>query len=263
MNPCFFTRTATGIASTDLPISPWNAQALNGVAVGGLLAALLEEMAPATEQPLHWTRLTIDLLGVVPVGELEPRFTMLRGGRQMQLMQVELMAGGRAAARAQALRVRETDTPASELPVGYDGPEAFAEGPPRTLGVLRHTNHRQIAGRDRSEGPGVLWLRFGAEVIGGTPLSPLVRAAMAADYPAGRGNMVGADPYSWPNLDISLFLMRAPVGEWLLVEAMTESAGKGTAIASSRLADRQGTFARTHQVVFVERTESQPGHVTL
>lgn len=263
MTPCYFTRTPNGIASTELPISPWNAQALNGVAVGGLLAALLEEMAPATETPLYWTRLTIDLLGAVPTGELEPRFTMLRGGQQMQLCQVELIANGRAAARVQGLRVRETDTPVSELPVGYDGPEGIPEGPPQALGVLRHTNHRQIAGRDRREGPGVLWLRFGAEVIGGTPVTPLVRAAMAADYPAGRGNMIGADPYSWPNLDISLFLMREPVGEWLLVEAMTESAGRGSAIASGRLADRQGTFARTHQVVFVERTEREPDHVTL
>ena len=188
---------------------------------------------------------------------------MLRDGRQMQMVQVELIAAGRAVARAQALRVREADTPRGETPVGYPGPDAFAPNPQQTLGVLRHVDHRVLAGRDRQAGPGALWVKFGYEVIGGTALSPLARAALASDYVAGRGNMLGADPYSWPNLDISLFLMREPVGEWVLIEASTESDGNGTAISSGRLADAQGTFARSHQVIFVERTEEQPDHVML
>lgn len=261
MLPCFFKRTAVGVVSTDLPVSPWNPHALNGVAVGGLLATLIEEHAPLSQAPLHWTRLTIDLLGAVPAGELIPCFTLLRGGRQMQLLQVELIAGGRAVARAQALRVRDADTPACETPIGAAHPEEFPQGPPQTLGVLRHTERRVVSARDRASGPGRLWVRFDHEVIGGVALSPLARTAMAGDYPAGVGNMLVPDPYSWPNLDISLFLMREPVGEWIMIEATTESAGNGTAIASGRLADRDGTFARTHQVVFVERAEAAPHHV--
>lgn len=260
MIPCFFTRTATGVLPTDLPVSPWNPTALNGVAVGGLLAALIEEYAPPTAAPLHWARLVIDLLGAVPATELIPRFTMLRDGRQMQMLQVELLAGGRAVARAQALRVRDAATVACETPLGAAMPQDFPLAPPQTLGVLRHTERRVIAPRNRTSGPGALWVKFDHEVIGGVALSPLVRAAMAGDYAAGTGNMLVPQLYNWPNLDISLFLMREPVGEWIMIEATCESAGNGTAISSARLADRSGTFARTHQVVFIEHTDSLPAH---
>ncbi|MET0362834.1 MAG: thioesterase family protein [Sphingobium sp.] len=262
MTPCFFTRAGSGLTSTDLPVSPWNPAALNGVAVGGLLATLIEELAPPSALPVHWVRLHIDLLGAVPAGFLEPRYTLVRGGRQMQLHQVELIADGRTVARAQGLRVRDGDTPGFEFPIGYDLPDAYPPAPPQTLGVLRHTDQRVVAGRNRQDGPGVLWINFGAQVIGGTPLSPLTRTAMAADFGGGTGNMLGADPYSSPNLDISLFLMREPVGEWVLTEAITESAGNGTGITSSRLADVRGTFARTHQSIFVERTDEHPDHFT-
>lgn len=243
---------------TDLSLSPWNPEALNGVAVGGLMAALLEEQAPPAATPLHWTRLTIDLQGIVPARELTPRFTLLRPGRQVQQMQVELLAGDRTVARIQALRVREADTPASEPPTGHDGPEHFPNIPQHGIGVMRHTDRHVIADRTRAQGPGAQWIRFNQEVIGGTPLTPLVRAGMAGDFAAGCGVMPGVDPYSWPNLDISLFLMRQPVGEWVLVEAITESAGKGSAVASARLADAHGTFARSLQTVFVERIASWP-----
>jgi hypothetical protein len=263
MTPCFFTRSAGGLTPTDLPLSPWNTGALNGIAVGGLIATLMGEMAPPTETPMHWARLVIDLLGVVPATEIEPRFSILRQGRQMQLLQVELLAGGRVAARGQALRVRIADTPIARTPIAYPAPEALAPSPPQTLGVLRHADHRVVAGRMRTEGPGVLWMRFDYEVVSGVALSPLARATMASDYLAGRGNMMTAEPYSWPNLDISLFLMREPVGDWVLVEAQTESEGDGHGIASGVLADRQGVFAHAHQVVFIERAERLPDHVAL
>lgn len=259
VTPAFFTRSAAGFVPTELPLSPWNKETLNGIAMSGLLASVLGSMAPTpTGGPMAFARLTIDLLGAAPRAEIVPSFRILRDGARMQLLQVELSVKDRVYARCTALRVRVTDTPAGETPVGVAPPDAWPRGPASELGVLKYTDVRIVAGRNRESGPGMIWLKFGYELVAGEALTPLVRSAMSADYPGGIGNMLNADAYSWPNLDITVYLTREPVGEWLLIEAFTESAGTGTAVASARLADLGGSFARTHQTIYVERTEAAP-----
>jgi hypothetical protein len=50
-------------------------------------------------------RMTVDILGAIPVDELELRSRMLRPGRSVELVEAALSAGGREVARAQAWRV--------------------------------------------------------------------------------------------------------------------------------------------------------------
>ena len=44
---------------------------------------------------------------------------------------------------------------------------------------------------------------------------------------------------------------RMPRGEWFLVEAHTEGAGNGHALAQSVFADRDGVYAKGTQTIFV------------
>ena len=47
-------------------------------------------------------RVAVDLLGPVPLGELRTRARVVRPGRRIQLLESELVAGGRTVARASA-----------------------------------------------------------------------------------------------------------------------------------------------------------------
>ncbi len=51
--------------------------------------------------------------------------------------------------------------------------------------------------------------------------------------------------------EIELQLLRMPVGEWLLLDAVTHMAGIGNATAECTFADRDGVYARGFQTIFV------------
>lgn len=236
---------------TSLAFSPWERNKQNGVALGGL-AAFLTETVP-TPAPMTTARLTIDILAAAPHAATEGRTRIVREGKRIQTVEAELLVEGRTVARATALRVRIDETP----PVGdfpsYPPPEDVPEGEfmhPGAFGYSMTT--RPVRGGLRESGPGTLWVRFGHEHVLGTPLSPLLRASILADFGGGLGNGLGTG-WSYANLDISLHLSRMPEGEWLLIDAATFSAGQGVGHSDALLADRRGVFARTHQTLFIAR----------
>lgn len=234
---------------TSLAYSPWERGKQNGVALGGLVAFLTETVA--TPCPMTTARLTIDILTAAPHAPTEGRARIVREGRRIQTVEAELLVEGRAVARATALRVRIAETPVVGAFEAYPPPETVPPKefmPPAAFGHSMET--RPVHGGLREPGRGVLWVRFGHEHVLGTPLSPLLRAAILADFGAGLGGAL-APEWSYANLDIALHMARMPEGEWLLMDAETFSAGQGVGHSDALLADRHGVFARTHQTLFI------------
>src|SRR3546814_14412301 len=60
-----------------------------------------------------------------------------------------------------------------------------------------------------------------------------------------------AEAWSYANLDISIQLFRRPRGEWFLLDAFTEGAGNGHAVAQNLFADIDGVYAKGTQTIFV------------
>jgi hypothetical protein len=104
-----------------------------------------------------------------------------------------------------------------------------------------------------SPGPGAVWARFSGEIVVGTPISPFVQTAMASDFGSGLSSFVDWREWSFANVDLSLHLTRMPAGPWIRVAAETGSAGNGTAIVDTRLADLDGEFGHAHQTLFLDR----------
>ncbi|HEY9498636.1 MAG TPA: acyl-CoA thioesterase domain-containing protein, partial [Terrimesophilobacter sp.] len=88
----------------------WNPREQHMAPVSGILAHSLEHFQPRPE--LRLARFSFDILGVIPDGEFEVVTTMLRPGRTIELVQAELVAGGRTAVRASAWRLQRSDTSA-------------------------------------------------------------------------------------------------------------------------------------------------------
>jgi len=244
----FYTRTGDVYEPTQLAVSPWNGRLQGGVALAGLTAhALGKTPSPV---PMQTARMTLDILKMVPMGALTSSVRVIREGARLQLLEVELLADGRACLRATALRVRTASSPERVL-----APTRLFPG-----GSLHDLTQRQskwvetigIEGEYTSPGPGARWVRFLCTVVAGEPRSPLESAAMLADFGSGIGPLVSPREWTFANVDISMHLTRLPRGDWLLIDATSESAGNGVGVSNTRLGDRDGMIGSAHQTIYLD-----------
>src|ERR1035437_1173910 len=85
---------------------PWDARFQHGGPPSALLARAIEQCSPRDDMLI--ARMTVDILGAIPVDEVDLGSRMLRPGRSVELGEAALSAGGREVARAQAWRVLRT-----------------------------------------------------------------------------------------------------------------------------------------------------------
>lgn len=234
----------------------WNRQHQNGVAVGGLLAHALE--ATPTRSPMATTRLTVDIMKPVPFQPIETRVRIIRDGARMQLIDAEILADGAVVARASAMRIRTEATPAAaDLARDLPLPEDLPPNPVTSVLDIGHPMETRLArGSMRELGPGGFWTTFNADLVEGLPMPGLARAAMAADVASAPSTIVERGKWSFANVDLSLYLTRAPIGDWMLCDAATLSDGAGVGLVNTILADRTGVFGRAHQTLFLARIEA-------
>lgn len=244
--PGFFFREQDSYVPTGRGVSPWNGHSMGGLPIAGLCAHLIERTP--TLSPMHPARLTIDILGAVPMAPLTPIVSIVREGKRIQLVDVALTIEGRIWARASALRMRVEDTPASPVPLTRPFPTMPWD--------VQHTSMSETLRVDHSEtasGKGARWARFPYPVVVGDTVAPLEAAAMIADFGGGIAPLFPIRDWTFANLDISVHMTRLPRGEWLLIDAETHSSGNGVGVSHGRLGDAEGMFGMSHQTVFLAR----------
>lgn len=243
----FFTHEGDRYVPTGRGISPWNGHSIGGLPIAGLLGHIMDRTPAPT--PMHPARLTIDILGAVPMVPLTPTVTIAREGKRVQLVDVALTAQGRVWARASGLRVRMDRTAAQHMPPTRAFPVDPADAKMTDVAEMIRVD----AASPIPDGTGARWARFPYPVIVGQALTPFEMAAMGADFGSGISPLFPYSDWTFANLDISLHLTRLPRGEWLLVDAESQSSGNGVAIARSLLGDRDGMFGTSTQTVFLDR----------
>lgn len=250
MIPHYFVDDGGAFAPSGLARNPWFANAVAGGPIAALFGHLVE--TAALDPDFEICRLTIDILGVVPSIPLIPRIAPVREGRQVQLHRIELLANEKPVAQAHLLRARALDTPPFPAVQPHPAPEDVTEDNflvgASMAGAIRT---RPIMGRVREPGRGVSWMRMDGEVVRGVAASPFVKACLFADFGNGVGSATHAQEWSYANLDISIQFFRMPRGDWFLLDAHTEGAGNGHAVAQSIFADSDGVYAKGTQTIFV------------
>jgi Thioesterase-like superfamily len=259
MADAFFLPDGPGrFLATELTRGPWDP----GLQHAGPAAALLGRAVEGhgDRAGLQVARVTLEILRPLPIAELAVTTRTLRGGRSVELVEAALSAGATELMRATALRIR-TD-PALELPAELApgprlaGPEAGREVPffPTGQAVGYHTamEVRFVAGSFQEPGPATAWMRMRHPLVPEEPPSPLSRVLVAAD--SGDGVSASLDYRRWRfiNADLTVYLMRHPVGEWVALEAAT-SAAAGVGLADTTLHDTKGPIGRSAQALFVDR----------
>ncbi len=246
---------------TELARGPWSPDAQHGGGPAGLLARALERADPGEAHFV--SRLTIELLRPVPLTPLEVRTRTLRPGRRVQWLEGSLVADGVEVVRATALRLR-TDA-ALALPVPDPGPlalpvpadsVAYAITFPQaqaSAGFWNAMELRVAAGAFAEVGDATIWFRLTVPLVAGETPSPLQRVAAAADFGNGVSAALERGKYLFINPDLSVFLHRLPVGEWVALEARTFAEAHGIGVAESALHDEQGRIGRAVQCLLVDR----------
>ena len=89
-------------------------------------------------------------------------------------------------------------------------------------------------------------------MIPGEEPTGLVRVCAAADFPNGISRVVDPRRMSFVNPDVTLYLHRHPVDEWVMVDARTWLEPNGVGVAEGALYDRRGRIGRSVQSLLVE-----------
>lgn len=234
---------------------PWFADAQHVGPPSALLVRALERCEPRPGMQL--SRITVEVLGPVPAGEVQVRAGVERAGRTIELLAAEMSAGGRAVLRARAWRLAVGDTPAvacgeaDPLPSPEQG-VSRPELPPGWLpGFMDAVEWRWLQGWFGEPGPGTTWGRLRVPLVEGEPTSPLQRLTVLADTANGAAAPLDLRHWLFVNTELTLHLHRAPVGEWLAVDAHTVLGPTGTGTVSGLLFDERGHAGRCAQSVVV------------
>jgi len=246
-------------ASTGHNGGPWDPNLQHAGPPSALLTRAIEQ-APAP-WPATLTRVTVDLLGPVPVAELDLRVEVLRSGRSVELVQAELATDGRVAARATAWRVRRTELDLPPLPDDHDTP-AGDEVPPMPGaetplpagwggGYLHAMEWRQSRGTWAPPGAAAVWGRMRYPLVLDEEPTGLQRVMAIADSGNGVSYVLPFESWLFINPDLTVHLAAEPAGEWICLDARTRVDAAGFGLAASRLFDSERLVARGAQTLYV------------
>jgi hypothetical protein len=110
---------------------------------------------------------------------------------------------------------------------------------------------RFVQGEFHGNGPSTAWFRLRGPLVEGEPTSQLQLLAAAGDFGNGISATLSWDEYMFINPDLTLYIEREPVGEWICLQARTIIATDGIATSESVLYDLQGRVGTATQALLV------------
>jgi hypothetical protein len=109
-----------------------------------------------------------------------------------------------------------------------------------------------ISGGFGTVGVKKLWMSELRDLAPGVAFTPFTRVAIAADFASPFANS-GDKGLGWINADITLYLHRLPVTEWIGFEVKNHGATDGVAIGECWLYDEQGPIGTSSVMALAQR----------
>lgn len=245
---------------TPLAKGPWG-DFISGQYVGGLLGRTIER--GAGDADMQFARLTIDLPRRTALQPVRVSTTVHRQGRRIRLVDAVITQGGMPVARARAVLLRRSEHPENEVwssPVAMPAiPGDDDEGPPAGFPIQAYAYNAGQPDRP-SYDIGVfeqdcqkfMWLRFITPLVHGEQMTPLTRAAMAADATSALTHY-GSRGLDFINADYTLTLSRLPEGQFVGLAGLTHYRHRGVATGAATLFDQQGPIGSSLSVGIANR----------
>ena len=240
--------------STDGTRSNWDPEIQHGSPPLALMTKAIEELAAPQ---LRCGRLTLDILGAIPVAPVRVRVWEVRPGARIALLCAELtpVASERPVARVTAwlLATSHTGDVASDRhPPLREGdampvPHAWV-GAPGYLETVRWRQQVTTSGASAEA-----WLSPLAPLVDDEPVTDVQRLAMVVDSANGVGAALSPDEFVFMNTDTTVHLHRVPSGTDFALRARASIGPDGIGVTTADLFDRQGFIGTAAQTLLVLR----------
>lgn len=255
-----FTAGDGAFTPTPHAVGPWDPGQLHGGAPAALVARALQALAPE----LQLARCSFDFLAPVPLAPIAIEARVRKPGKRFLMAEAELTAGGRPLLLARAVLLRRGAPMA--LPEGAAWPDGLpCEGPEESAALpsvgrsapddqgfhLTGMEIRYGGGTRFGGGRSLGWFRLAGPLVAGEPTGAAERAIAAADFGNGISHVLDFRTHLFVNTDLTVTLLREPVGAWVLLDARTRIVPEGIGWASSVLHDERGPIGFAQQTLFV------------
>ena len=220
----------------------------------GVLAHEVERDRDARrDDGLQITRISYDILGTVPLEPVDIEVTVLRAGRTIELVEARACHGGRPVVllrtwltagypTAELEGTRHEPMPAPDEVPAWDMTVLWDGGFIASVEVRRH---------DLGPGRAQSWVRTAHPLVADEEVSRLAQVAGMLDITNGVAVRVDPKVVSFPNLDLTAHLFRAPAPGWLGLDTTVSFGPEGAGVTTSVLHDEQGAFGVSTQCLTV------------
>jgi hypothetical protein len=259
--PAAFIADDAGVLhASELTRGPWDPSHQHAGPPIALMCRAIEQAA-AAHGLSHVGRVTANLLRPVPIGAMHIEVQADYVGKSAAHFSARLLAHGKEAVRMTALVQREMDLPVPPQALGHPLPRApkawqdcaqvampFASS--TRVGYADLVDNRSADGRV-FHGPCLAWFRLHVPLVQGESTSPYQRVLVAADSGNGISAALDYQRYTFVNSDLTVNLLRRPIGEWICLDARTQLGGNGCGLAESALYDETGLIGRSTQSLVI------------
>jgi hypothetical protein len=249
---CYYRRLGPDLfASTDQTRSNWTPEIQHGSPPLALLTKAIEEIS---SDGMRIGRLTLDILGAIPVTEVRVHAKVDRPGSRIAMLSAEMIAE-RPVARVTAWALATSDT----ADAATDRYPALAEGPTAPLELHwknagGYIDSVQWRPQEDNGGNGtVYWMSPEANLVDDEPTTALQRLAMVVDSANGIGAAIDPQQFIYMNTDTAVHLHRAPTGSDFAVRARGSIGPDGIGVTTAELFDRDGFIGTSAQTLLVQR----------
>jgi hypothetical protein len=247
--------------STDYTRSNWDPEIQHGSPPLALMTKLIEELSEGTaDSRLRIGRVSMDILGAIPVAPVRVRAWVERAGGRISLLGAEMVAarpGGpdRAVARASAWLLATSDTAdvatdrypplvegeSDPVPHSWEGAKGYLE----MIGWRRQ--------RELDNGSPVVWMSPLAHLVDDEAMTQTQRLALVVDCANGAGAAIDPQRFVFMNTDTAMHLHRIPAGNDFALRARGSIGPDGIGVTTADIFDRQGFIGTCAQTLLVQR----------
>src|SRR5580693_46572 len=242
--------------------SPWDRTAQHGGPPAALLAHAIDQ---SVEGPLRIGRLSVDMLGPIPLREAVIEVSVIKPGRRVHLTEARMSVEGRVAVTARAWHIATGDRP----PVRGEEQSVPAPLPSRPTtqnfypglddwGYGRSIEWRFTRGSFDTLGPADVWARVRLPLVEGVALTGQDRVLIAAD--SANGLSLSLPLKQWFSIPptMTVTLLRPPTGAWVHLACRTYLTGDGVGLARADLSDPDGFIGEVAQPLLVQKPNQTP-----
>lgn len=234
----------------------WSAETQHGGPPAALLMRAIEGLEAARGRVLG--RFAMDLWGPVPVGPVSVRAVVLRDGRSVMLAEAQLrdLARDRVVATGRAWLFPEAEGPTAEQTPLPHSPE---DGVRQQIHTSWSSGYGEVVEWRWVEGvvgalggEGTVWMRT-PDLVDGEQISPVQRLLVCVDSASGASAALDIREWAFLNTELTVHVLRPPVGEWICLDARTRFGGGAVGLATSDVYDEKGLVAHSGQALLVVR----------